>query len=161
TFDMDSMPPLTTMSASPSRIVLAPNTTAWSPEPQTLLTVVVGTVSGILAFSDACRAGACPMPADRTLPMNTSSTSSGWSRGRETGAGERRGDRRCPELRCSQRGKRPQVRADRGARRADDEDVSGTLFHGCSAGFRGAPIPVYDKGAPPGALRALTALSAN
>ena len=39
-----------------------------------VLTVVQGTCSGSLAPSAAWRAGACPMPADNTLPIHTSST---------------------------------------------------------------------------------------
>jgi hypothetical protein len=41
--DIDSMPPATTMSASPRAIVFAPKMTACMPDPQTLLTVVAGT----------------------------------------------------------------------------------------------------------------------
>jgi hypothetical protein len=66
------MPPATTSSASPSASVLAPNTTACRPEPHTLLTVVLGTECGMPAKIAAWRAGAWPMPADSTLPMNTS-----------------------------------------------------------------------------------------
>ncbi len=43
---MLSMPPATTTSASPSSTLLAPSTTDMSPEPQTLPTVVHGTVFG-------------------------------------------------------------------------------------------------------------------
>jgi hypothetical protein len=76
------MPPATTICASPSATVLAPKTTACSPEPQTLPTVVVGTVLGIPAASAACRAGAWPTPAERTLPKKTSSTISAGTRAR-------------------------------------------------------------------------------
>ncbi len=48
-FDMLSMPPATTTSASPSAITRAPSITASSPEPQTLFTVTHGTVLGIPA----------------------------------------------------------------------------------------------------------------
>ena len=43
---MLSIPPATTISASPERIAWAPLMTALSPEPQTLLTVVQGVLSG-------------------------------------------------------------------------------------------------------------------
>ena len=43
---MLSMPPATTISASPARMACAPLMTALRPEPQTLFTVVHGTVSG-------------------------------------------------------------------------------------------------------------------
>src|ERR1017187_9707262 len=44
-------------------------------EPHILLTVVAGTLAGNPAPSAAWRAGAWPIPADRTQPMMTSSTS--------------------------------------------------------------------------------------
>src|SRR6266511_3563679 len=74
-FDMDSIPPATTSRASPATICVDASMTLFSAEPQTLLIVVHGTLSGIPARSDACRAGACPTPAWTTFPMNTSSTS--------------------------------------------------------------------------------------
>ncbi|OIQ67406.1 hypothetical protein GALL_510140 [mine drainage metagenome] len=43
---MFSCPPATTMSASPSRMACAASMTDLSPEPQTLLTVIAGTMSG-------------------------------------------------------------------------------------------------------------------
>lgn len=46
----------------------------------TLLTVVAGAVIGTPALIAACRAGACPRLADRTLPMKTSSTSAAGTR---------------------------------------------------------------------------------
>src|ERR1700691_2913874 len=42
-------------------------------EPHILLTVVAGVPGGNPAPSAACRAGAWPIPADRTQPMMTSS----------------------------------------------------------------------------------------
>ena len=56
------------------------------PEPQTLLTVVAGTLSGIPAPRCAWRAGAWPMPAESTLPMKTSPTSSGATFARSSAA---------------------------------------------------------------------------
>ena len=47
--DIDSIPPATTTSASPSAMTRAPSMTASSPEPQTLLTVTQGTVFGMPA----------------------------------------------------------------------------------------------------------------
>ena len=43
---MDSMPPATTMSASPRAMVWAAMITVLRPEPQTLFTVVAGTCLG-------------------------------------------------------------------------------------------------------------------
>ncbi len=80
------MPPATTSSASPSSTVLVPRMTDCRPEPHTLLTVVQGTVFGTSAKIAAWRAGAWPMPADSTLPMNTSSIWSGVSLARSMAA---------------------------------------------------------------------------
>ena len=55
---MDSMPPATASSYSPAAIALDASMTARMPEPQTLWRVMHGTLSGIPAPSDACRAGA-------------------------------------------------------------------------------------------------------
>ena len=73
--DMFSIPPATTTRASPSRTACEASMTALSPDPQTLLMVSAATVGGKPAFSAACRAGACPTPAERIIPMMTSSTS--------------------------------------------------------------------------------------
>ena len=43
---MLSMPPVSTTSASPSRIICAPLTAAWMPEPHSRLTVSAGTSIG-------------------------------------------------------------------------------------------------------------------
>ena len=56
------------------------------PEPHTLLTVVQGTLSGSFAPSAAWRAGAWPMPAESTLPIQTSSTWEGSMPARRTAA---------------------------------------------------------------------------
>ena len=73
-FVMLSMPPATTMPVDPARIASVPCITAFMPDPQTLETVVQGTDTGNPAPSAACRAGACPNPAGRTLPIRTSPT---------------------------------------------------------------------------------------
>ena len=74
--DMLSMPPATTMSASPARIACAASATDFRPEPQSMLIVVAGTCCGMPAASDACRAGFWPSPACSTQPRKTSSTAS-------------------------------------------------------------------------------------
>ncbi len=74
---MLSNPPATTSALSPALIDWAASMTAWSPDPQTLLTVIALSVSGSPALSPACRAGFWPRPACRTQPMMHSST---WSR---------------------------------------------------------------------------------
>src|SRR6516225_9570113 len=51
--------------------------TAFRPEPHTLLIVVAPTELGTPALIAACRAGFCPIPADTTFPISTSSTSAG------------------------------------------------------------------------------------
>ena len=83
-FDMDSMPPATTTSASPARIACRASITALRPEPQTLFTVNAPTVSGRPAPRAAWRAGFCPAPAVRTWPRTTSSTSFGSAPARAT-----------------------------------------------------------------------------
>ena len=70
---MLSMPPATTRLASPSWMASAAIITAFSPEPQTLLMVTAPT-DGVDRPIDAWRAGFCPCPAPKTLPMITSST---------------------------------------------------------------------------------------
>ena len=47
--------------------------TAFRPEAHTLLMVVASTLVGRPAKMAACLAGACPTPADSTLPMYTAS----------------------------------------------------------------------------------------
>src|SRR5208282_706186 len=71
---MDSMPPATTISDSPVITACAARATAFSPEPHTLLMVIAATSGGSPPPSAACRAGACPSPAETTLPMMHSST---------------------------------------------------------------------------------------
>src|SRR5579862_9160993 len=74
---MFSWPPATTMSESPLAMDCAPSIAAFRPEPQTLLMVIAGTMSGSPAQMDAWRAGFCPTPAASTWPMMTSETWSG------------------------------------------------------------------------------------
>ena len=90
---MFSIPPATSTSASPARIACAASATVFSPEPQTLFTVVAGTVSGSPPRSAACRAGFWPRPADRTLPISTSSTASGSTPARRTASAMTRAPR--------------------------------------------------------------------
>src|SRR5436190_22083125 len=56
------------------------------PDPQTLLMVTASADFGRPAPIDACRAGAWPRPAERTLPMNTLSTCSPLIPARSTAA---------------------------------------------------------------------------
>ncbi len=65
------MPPVTTTSTSPARIIESAISTARIEEAQTLFTVSDGTSIGIPAPTAACRAGACPAPACSTWPMIT------------------------------------------------------------------------------------------
>ena len=55
---MFSMPPATTISASPDLISAAASMIDFMPEPQTRLMVVALVVTGRPAFRAACRAGA-------------------------------------------------------------------------------------------------------
>ena len=73
---MFSVPPATTISASPARIDCIASWTALSPEPQTLLTVKDGTSIGIPAWTLTWRATFCPKPACSTFPKINSSTRS-------------------------------------------------------------------------------------
>src|SRR5687768_743270 len=74
---IDSMPPATAISISPSAMPCAASMTAFKPEPQTLLMVSAATSLLNPPASAACRAGACPTPADNTLPIMHSSTRAG------------------------------------------------------------------------------------
>src|SRR4051812_35429555 len=58
--------------------------TAWSPDPQTRLTVSAGTSIGRPALSAACRATFIPAPDCSTQPSTTSSTSRGSTPARAT-----------------------------------------------------------------------------
>ncbi len=55
-WDMFSMPPASTVVASPRRIRCAPCTIDSNPEPQSRLTVSAGTSFGTPAFRPTCRA---------------------------------------------------------------------------------------------------------
>ena len=74
---MDSMPPATITSCSPSLISCAASAMASSPDRHTLLTVSAGILIGIPAATAACRAVIWPAPACRTWPMMTYWTWSG------------------------------------------------------------------------------------
>ena len=76
-WDMDSMPPATTTSASPEAIIRAASITAVRPERHTLFTLCAGVPQPIPAPSAACRAGFWPEPAGSTCPMITASTVAG------------------------------------------------------------------------------------
>ena len=60
---IDSMPPATATSMSPTRMAWSASITAFSPEPHTLLIVSAATWSGSPPLSAACRAGFWPSPA--------------------------------------------------------------------------------------------------
>ncbi|MNT05666.1 hypothetical protein D3C72_1402940 [compost metagenome] len=83
---MFSMPPATTISASPAMIALAASITAFRPEPHTLLMVMAGTMSGRPALREAWRAGFWPAAAVSTWPMMTSLTWSGFTPARSSAA---------------------------------------------------------------------------
>ncbi len=72
--DMDSIPPTITIFDSLARIAFAANIMAFILEPHILLIVSAGISAGIPALRAACRAGCCPIPACKTLPIITSST---------------------------------------------------------------------------------------
>ncbi len=74
---MDSMPPATITSYSPSLISCAASAMASRPDRQTLLTVRPGTLMLMPAATAACRAVICPAPACSTWPMITYWTWSG------------------------------------------------------------------------------------
>src|SRR5687768_5910379 len=81
---MLSVPPATMISASAHFTACAASITAFSPDPQTLLTVCAGTESGMPARMEAWRAGFMPRPAWRMQPRITSSTWSGRTDARRT-----------------------------------------------------------------------------
>jgi hypothetical protein len=65
---IDSIPPATTMSNSPALISWAASAMASSPDRQTLLIVIEGTVIGMPAATAACLDGIWPAPACNTWP---------------------------------------------------------------------------------------------
>ena len=74
---MFSIPPATTISASPALIRSAAILTQLRPDPQTTLRVTAGVSIGSPALIEACLATFCPRPAWITQPIRTSSTCSG------------------------------------------------------------------------------------
>ena len=74
---IDSMPPASTASASPSMIDCAPVAIVCMPDAHALLIVCAGTESGTPARMPTCRAGLGPDPAWRPCPISTSSMVSG------------------------------------------------------------------------------------
>ena len=66
-----SMPPATTISASPERISRSAIAIALMPERQTLLILIAGTSNPIPALMAAWRAGIWPAPACSTCPKIT------------------------------------------------------------------------------------------
>src|SRR5690348_8755231 len=85
-FVIDSMPPVTTSSTSPARIIESAISTARTDEAQTLLIASAGVSIGRPAATDACRAGACPAPPWSTWPMITYCGSSGSMPARSSAA---------------------------------------------------------------------------
>src|SRR3984893_4924132 len=81
---IDSMPPATATSMSPTRMPWSASITALRPEPHTLLIGSAATRSGSPPCNAACRAGFCPLPAATTLPMMHSSTIAGSMPARRT-----------------------------------------------------------------------------
>src|SRR2546426_10017549 len=79
---MLSMPPATITSASPSWMAWAASTTAFSPAPQALFAVKLGTSFGTPPSNAATRPGFNPRPAGSTWPRITSSTCAGSRRAR-------------------------------------------------------------------------------
>ena len=115
------MPPASTTPALPLRIRSRASMTVAMPDPQTLLTVIVGTDTGRPAASTAWRAGACPTPACSTQPIRAWSISRpSTPRIRQAGARGRGG-----KLRRGERRQRPLKRADGGAAGGDDHDGFG------------------------------------
>src|SRR3954451_12021133 len=76
-FVIDSIPPVTTTSTSPARIIESAISTARIDDAHTLLIVSAGTSIGSPAATAAWRAGACPAPPWSTWPMITYCTSPG------------------------------------------------------------------------------------
>ncbi len=66
---IDSMPPATTISCSPARIVWSAIAIALIPDRHTLLMVIEGMLAGSPAASPAELAGFWPAPARMTWPM--------------------------------------------------------------------------------------------
>ena len=120
---MLSMPPATTMSALPARMMSCASIVAFMPEPHIFDNVVQWVDSGRPPFSEAWRAGAWPCPAMRQLPKITSST----SRGGDAGARDRRLDRDTAQIRCRQRREVAKQTAD--GRPGGGDDDHGIVLH--------------------------------
>ena len=73
-FVMDSIPPATTTSSSPARIIWSAMAMAEVPDRHTLFTVSEGISLGMPAAMAACRDVIWPVPAWMTWPMITYST---------------------------------------------------------------------------------------
>src|SRR5213079_1275363 len=127
------MPPETTHCASAALIACAASITALSPEPQTLLIVIAGTVPGRPAWIAAWRAGAWPTPPCSTLPMITSSTAAGPTPARRTAS------RITSAPRGGAGGQAAQILAD-GCAAGGQDDGDGFVAHGHAAsGLRFPP----------------------
>ena len=85
-FDIDSIPPVTTTSTSPARIIGSAISTARIDEAHTLLIVSRGISIGRPAPIAAWRAGAWPAPPCSTWPMIAYSTSSSSTPARSSAA---------------------------------------------------------------------------
>src|SRR4051812_1657691 len=83
---MDSIPPPTAISTSPTRMALSSSPAARMPDAHTLLIVSEGTSLGMPALIWAWREGICPWPACSTWPMTTCSTSSAATPARSSAA---------------------------------------------------------------------------
>ena len=118
-FDIDSIPPATTTSTSPARIIESAISTARIDDAQTLLIVSEGSSIGRPAPTAAWRAGAWPAPACSTWPMIAYSTSLVL----DPGALERAADRDRAELGRLVAG---EGAAELAERRADSRDDHGT-----------------------------------
>src|SRR5262249_20596762 len=135
---MLSIPPATITSASPSAMAWAASTTAFSPEPQALFTVKLGTSFGTPPSSVATRPGLRPSPRrehvaeDHLVDL----------RGLEPGAAHRLADHDAaqPGGGCLRQG--AAQRADGGARRAHDDgcrhESSSLESPQCNTARRGA-----------------------
>ena len=74
---IDSVPPQSTIRASPARIAWAASSTACMPEAHIMLTVNAGVVTGSPSPMPTCRAMFIPAPAASTLPTITLSMAAG------------------------------------------------------------------------------------
>ena len=117
---MFSIPPATAVSSRPSQISLAAVAIAWAPEPQTRLTVIAGTSTGMPPPTAAWRAGFILLPAWMTFPMTTAADLIAA----DGSALETRSDRRGAKLDGRRVLEGAVVGADRGADRRAEDDVT-------------------------------------